>query len=213
VPISVENSDPAKPPGLRERSKARRRALIIRTAMRLFADQGYAQTTVAEIAAAAELAPRTVAVYFPNKLDIATAYAEDLSARLTAAFHARPDDDLLDVLDAWLTAEADLFEPETARLALAMYRENPGLAALGRGRLTEATGVFSHAIASHLGVQDDDPIATITLATLAAALGVYINVITDRMPTRELHDWIMIFLRDMLGTALASGPPPPPVER
>ena len=61
------DSSAAPPLGLRERSKARRRALIIQTAMRLFAERGYTHTTVADIAEAAELAPRTVAGYFPTK--------------------------------------------------------------------------------------------------------------------------------------------------
>ena len=57
--------------GLRERSKARRRAAIIRAAYELFAERGYDATTVADIAEAAEVAPRTVAMYFPAKQDIA----------------------------------------------------------------------------------------------------------------------------------------------
>jgi AcrR family transcriptional regulator len=168
--------------------------------MQLFAERGYTHTTVADIADAAELAPRTVAGYFPTKIDIATAYADDLAARLTATFHTQPDADVLHVLDLWLTAEADHLEPETARLAVAMYHENPGLAALGRGRLAAATTVFSDAIAAYLGVPNDHPTATITMSTFAAALGAYINAIVEHEPTRELHDWLINFLRAMLGS-------------
>jgi AcrR family transcriptional regulator len=201
------DSSAAPPLGLRERSKARRRALIIQTAMRLFAERGYTHTTVADIAEAAELAPRTVAGYFPTKLDIATAYADDLARRLTATFQAHPDAGLLDVLDVWLTAEADHLEPETSRLAVAMHRENPGLAALGRGQLAAAASVFSDAIAAHLGVPNDHPTATITMSAFAAALGAYITAIAEHEPTRELHDWLMNFLRAMLGTASATNHP------
>ena len=75
-----------------------------------------------------------------------------------------------------------------------------GLAALGRGRLAAATTVFSDAIAAYLGVPNDHPTATITMSTLAAALGAYINAIVEHEPTRELHDWLINFLRAMLGS-------------
>jgi AcrR family transcriptional regulator len=57
-------------PGLRERKKAKTKAAIQREAVRLFLDQGYAATTVEQIAAAAEVAPSTVFRYFPAKQDL-----------------------------------------------------------------------------------------------------------------------------------------------
>src|ERR1700678_1607255 len=71
--------------GLRERSKARRRAAIIRAAFTLFAERGYQATTIAAIAAAAEVAPRTVAMYFPSKQDIAMARVSATVDSLTSA--------------------------------------------------------------------------------------------------------------------------------
>src|ERR1700735_659292 len=75
--------------GLRERSKARRRAAIIRAAYELFAERGYDATTVADIAEAAEVAPRTVAMYFPAKQDIALSRFSDGVASLTDAIRDR----------------------------------------------------------------------------------------------------------------------------
>ncbi|RVX37943.1 TetR family transcriptional regulator [Nonomuraea polychroma] len=57
-------------PGLRERKKAKTRALIQKEALRLFREQGYAATTVEQIAEAAEVAPSTVSRYFPTKEDL-----------------------------------------------------------------------------------------------------------------------------------------------
>lgn len=56
--------------GLRERKKQRTRRLLVEAAARLFSEQGYAETTVAEIAAAAEVSPKTLFSYFAGKSDI-----------------------------------------------------------------------------------------------------------------------------------------------
>jgi AcrR family transcriptional regulator len=57
-------------PGLRERKKAKTRALIQKEALKLFRDQGYAATTIEQIAEAAEVAPSTVFRYFATKEDL-----------------------------------------------------------------------------------------------------------------------------------------------
>src|ERR1700722_697073 len=77
--------------GLRERSKARRRDAIIRAAYTLFAERGYDATTVSDIAAAAEVSPRTVAMYFPSKQDIALSRFTAAADSLTADIRARGD--------------------------------------------------------------------------------------------------------------------------
>lgn len=56
--------------GLRERKKARTRALVAETAMGLFAARGFDAVTVAEVAEAAEVSVTTVFNYFPTKEDL-----------------------------------------------------------------------------------------------------------------------------------------------
>ncbi|MFD9890432.1 TetR/AcrR family transcriptional regulator [Amycolatopsis sp. NPDC059027] len=51
----------------RERKKRQTRRLIAETAIRLFSEQGYEQTTVAQIATAADVATKTFFNHFPSK--------------------------------------------------------------------------------------------------------------------------------------------------
>lgn len=54
-------------PGLRERKKQRTRSTLIDAAVELCLRQGYEHTTVDQIAARAEVSPRTFCRYFPSK--------------------------------------------------------------------------------------------------------------------------------------------------
>lgn len=65
--------------GLRERNRIARRQAIEAAAIDLFEANGFHDTTIEDIAAAVEIAPRTFFSYFPTKEDVVLA---DYSARL-----------------------------------------------------------------------------------------------------------------------------------
>jgi AcrR family transcriptional regulator len=58
------------PAGLRERKKQKTKEAIQREAMRLFLERGYEETTIEQIADAAEISPSTFFNYFPTKEDV-----------------------------------------------------------------------------------------------------------------------------------------------
>ncbi|MEO3875856.1 TetR family transcriptional regulator [Nonomuraea sp. B12E4] len=84
---------------LRERKKRQTRQLLIRAAVRLFAEQGYEQTTGAQIAAAADVATKTFFNYFPSKEDVLFADVERYyGLALEVIADRAPDDTVPQVL-------------------------------------------------------------------------------------------------------------------
>ena len=77
-----------QPLGLRERKKIKTRLAIRREAFRLFDANGYAATTIEQIADAAEVSPSTIFRYFPSKESLLL--ADDLDPLVLAAFKAQP---------------------------------------------------------------------------------------------------------------------------
>lgn len=76
--------------GLRERKKARTRQLIADTAARLFAERGYEQVAVSDVAREAEVAEQTVYNYFQTKEQLVTDRDRQIQARLCDLIRSRP---------------------------------------------------------------------------------------------------------------------------
>src|SRR5512147_435167 len=76
------------PESLRQRKRARTRAALIASALELFARQGYEATTIDEIAAAADVSPRTYFRYFATKEEVAL--GEDVGHEIIGLIAARP---------------------------------------------------------------------------------------------------------------------------
>jgi AcrR family transcriptional regulator len=78
-------------PDLRDRRRTRTRLAIQAEALRLFAERGYAQTTIDDIADAAAISPRTFFRYFPTKEDVVM--WDEYDPEAPALLEARPDDE------------------------------------------------------------------------------------------------------------------------
>jgi AcrR family transcriptional regulator len=160
--------------GLRERSKARRRAAIIRAAFTLFAERGYQATTIADIAAAAEVAPRTVAMYFPSKQDIAMARFTATVDSLTGAMRAlAPGENITEAIGRWLRAYQAAADQELTELALRMFAANPELNALRSTRMAAIIAEGADLVARETGAAPGSPgprIASVAAATILLEL-------------------------------------------
>src|SRR5919199_4801266 len=84
---------------LRDRKRARTRQALVEAATELFERRGYEQTTVADIAAAAEIGTRTFFSYFPSKEELLFPESDTRVRAAVEAIAARgPDDGPAEVL-------------------------------------------------------------------------------------------------------------------
>jgi AcrR family transcriptional regulator len=186
--------------GLRERSKARRRAAIIRAAYELFAERGYEATTIADIAEAAEVSPRTVAMYFPSKQDIALSRFSDGVTGLTEAIRdRRPGETVHDAFGRWLlTSQTEPEDREMYRLARRMFAANPDLGALRTARMAAAVREGAAMIAADTS-STADAIAPRLAAAAAAAIAMEI---VDTEPGQDREQAVAAAMRFLqAGTA------------
>src|SRR6478672_12919250 len=78
-------------PDLRERKKQRTRETIASAARRLFAERGYHETTLPDIAEAADVSTRTIFAYFASKEDILFSDFALMKDALAQALAERPE--------------------------------------------------------------------------------------------------------------------------
>ncbi|MEO3871541.1 helix-turn-helix domain-containing protein [Nonomuraea sp. B12E4] len=124
--------------GLRERKKQRTRRALIEAALRLFEEKGFEETTLAEIAAAADVSTRTFFSYFAAKEDVLfydTGSRIELAMSLLAgrAPEESPADVLIKLIDGSLQMAAAYEELtfEDAELRMRLILTEPALQAKG----------------------------------------------------------------------------------
>lgn len=171
--------------GLRERKKQRTRATIVDVAARLCAQRGYENTTVDQIAAAADISPRTFSRYFPNKEAVIGALIEEIAEQVAAGLARQPHDITehealerahLEVLRAAEYGEPGAMSFDRVNGFLQIVNGSPllGLAAFTY-RPESPTRPVIESLAHRMGTDVGDPAVRIVFDTwavlMAAALG------------------------------------------
>jgi AcrR family transcriptional regulator len=169
---------PHQPPtSLRDRKKDRTRRTLQAEAVRLFAEKGFQATTIEEIAAAAEVAPRTFFRYFPTKEDVV--FWSEHQPMLAGHVAARPaHEPAAQALRHGLTdGLATFYEQDRERLLARSKLACRTQALQPRWRQQQADLAVGMAqiLADRLGVHADDLEVRAIAAAIAAALFVAIE--------------------------------------
>ncbi|GGQ77014.1 TetR/AcrR family transcriptional regulator [Streptomyces flaveolus] len=179
--MSTDITAPAPAAGLRESKKQETRQLISDHATRLFIAQGFEQTTVAEIAAAARVAKKTVTNYFARKEDLALDHQDAFIASLARTVTGRRSGEsaLAALRRAFMDAAAaadpvsGFSGPDFAR----MIADSPTLTACLRGLHDQRESALAEALAAATGAPSDD----ITVRTAAGLIGTVHRILFQRI--------------------------------
>jgi AcrR family transcriptional regulator len=197
-------------PGLRERKKQRTRQTIVDAAFDLFEERGFDGTTIADIAEAAEIAPRTFFSYFPSKDDVVFHDFEERYAMVASWFRDRePGTNAIDALRAGIAGtvgQLDATQLREKRCRNRMVRENESLAAHSdhlKGKFAE---LLAEAVADDLGDAPGDLRPRLVAAATAAAIGVIEDLPEDDAENPvETIDSLLAFLRGGLAALQERG--------
>ncbi|NUT30912.1 MAG: TetR/AcrR family transcriptional regulator [Streptomyces sp.] len=182
--MATQTSTPAT--GLREAKKQETRQLISDHATRLFIAQGFERTTIAEIAAAARVAKKTVTNYFARKEELALDHQEEFATSLARAVTARHQGEsalaALRRAFADATAAQDPVAGFSGQEFARMIADSPTLTSCLHGLHEQREHHLARALAEATGAEPDD----ITVQTAAGLLGTVHRVLFHRIQALTL---------------------------
>jgi AcrR family transcriptional regulator len=195
------------PQGLRERKKQRTREQIIEAAMGLFAERGYHATTVADIATAADVAPRTFFAHFPSKEAVVFHNVDrDLEGLASALRDRLPGETAFDALRRWIDAQFDkwMTEEDESLLRKRLCREDEGLANFQRGTMGRIEELLLQAVADDLDEPPDALRPRLVTAAAVAALNSLDKTFDEKASVAKAEalavlDDAVLFLRAGIG--------------
>jgi len=162
--------------GLRDRKKARTRNALSAAALILALERGLDDVTADEIAAAADVSPRTFHNYFASKDEALAAGWRSLLEDYVARLAARPADEpilaSLEIVFGNIAADA-VASQQATELHLDLFT-SPAFAAQRGLLIDEAVGAFAAVVAARTGTSPDDIYPRlVTMAAVSAVLTAY----------------------------------------
>lgn len=179
-------------PGLRERKKRATRRALQRAALELVAEHGMDEVTVEQIAAAADVSPRTFFNYFPSKEEALAATDPEVLEETIATFLARPaSESPLQALRAVSLERAAQMQIDTEfwRLRSKVVKAYPELGARLVGASIAADFRMAQAVAERMGVDpriDPRPMLLAGATTVAKRTAMGLWLASDQQ--RDLVD-------------------------
>ncbi|HEY8524508.1 MAG TPA: TetR family transcriptional regulator [Acidimicrobiales bacterium] len=175
--------------GLRERKKARTREAIIEAALELFERDGFEATTVEDIAAAADVSPRTFFRYFDTKLDVVMARnvddGFDLEPLVAAEEGVGPVEAVHQVIRRKLLAKLEQGDDSVLR-ELRVVLRSPELRSTCIERFHDHLDGLAAVFAERLGTEDDFAPYVMAGAVSATLLAVMDQWVAEGARTERL---------------------------
>lgn len=200
--VKVETPAATGTASLRERKNRDNRAMVRRCAVALVARRGLGAVTVEDIAADANVSPRTFYNYFPSKEDAVSGWDPAIVADMVERLQARPADEAAPVaLRAALLEVFCLFDDDHRDLLerLRVTRSDPHLFAHHVSRWAEAERQLVAVLAARRGRDPArDRYAALVVSTTLAAARVATMSWCDREGQVPLADELAFHL-DVLG--------------
>jgi AcrR family transcriptional regulator len=161
--------------GLRELKMARTRQLIADKAFELFVERGFDQTTVEQIAAAAEVGPRTLYRYYPTKEALIVKFVEVNLFAAVERLCEQPDDTPLSealyaLIDSVVTTTVD-----NADRVLAIY-EMAGCAPAVQAQFSEVWSRWRQAVSNEVARRHKGRSSEMAARLAAASASAVIDV-------------------------------------
>jgi AcrR family transcriptional regulator len=183
--MPAENSQPNKE-NMRERKKGETRARLQEVALNLFEKNGYAGTTVEQIARGADVSFRTFFRYFPSKEDLVLFDAYD--SPLASAIMTSPKTvgAIQAIRDAVIETYGKLspVQRSLAQVRHELIMKEPELRMRYLARTMEEMTIIERAIADRSGSRTDD----MAIQTMAGAIiGVSISILFGAIRSREFR--------------------------